>query len=128
MTICLDVMPEDMRGDKSGALSLQPAKQQVIEDVSRNALYFLSLFFGNSFFFTLFQGFPCFFDRFSFFSRDFRGSAGIKKSLFFWWFSLPFSKKNKERKDRALALVALLSKGGTVSQGQCLSMSRAKEW
>ena len=48
--------------------------------------------------------FPCeeflvFLSVFPFFSRDFRGSVKIK-ILFFWWFSWPFSKKNKERKDR----------------------------
>ena len=31
---------------------------------------------------------------FPFFSRDFRGSVGIKNPFFFfWWFSLPFPKK-----------------------------------
>ena len=44
---------------------------------------------------------PCkeflvFLSVFPFFSRDFRGSAGIKKSLFFGWFSLPFSKKTRK--------------------------------
>ena len=48
--------------------------------------------------------FPCeeflvFLSVFPFFSRDFRGSAGIKNPCFFWRFSWPFS-KNKERKDR----------------------------
>ena len=46
------------------------------------------------------EEFLVFLSVFPFFSRDFRGSVGIKNPCFFWWFSLPFSKKNKERKDR----------------------------
>ena len=46
------------------------------------------------------QGIPCFFERFSLLFQGFWGFGRDKKSLFFWWFSLPFSKKNKERKDR----------------------------
>ena len=45
--------------------------------------------------------FPCkeflvFLSVFPFFSRDFRGLVAIKKSLFFWWFSLPFSRKTRK--------------------------------
>ena len=49
-----------------------------------------------------FFGIPCFLpckeflvflSVFRFFSRDFRGSVGIKNPCFFWWFSLPFPKK-----------------------------------
>ena len=36
---------------------------------------------------------------FPFFSRDFRGSVGMK-SPFFWWVFPAFFQKNKERKDR----------------------------
>ena len=44
--------------------------------------------------------FPCedflvFLSVFPFFSRDFRGSVGIKNPCFFCWFSLPFSKKKQ---------------------------------
>ena len=39
---------------------------------------------------------------FPFFSRDFRGSVGIKNPCFFGGFSGLFSKKNKERKDREM--------------------------
>ena len=58
--------------------------------------------------FLVFFEIPCFFPYedflvflsvFPFFSRDFRGSEGIKKSLFFWWFFLPLSTK-KTRKGR----------------------------
>ena len=42
--------------------------------------------------------FPCeeflvFLSVFPFFSRDFGGSVGIKNPCFFWWFSLPFPRK-----------------------------------
>ena len=62
------------------------------------SLSFLSLFFWNSLFFPL-RGIPCFLSVFPFFSRDFRGSAGIKNPCFFGEFpgNCP---KNKERKDR----------------------------
>ena len=56
-------------------------------------------FFGIPCFFSL-RGFPCSFDRFPFFSRDFRGSVGIKNPCFFGGFPCLFPKKNKERKDR----------------------------
>ena len=36
---------------------------------------------------------------FPFFSSDFRGLVGITNPWFFWWFSRPFQKKTKERKD-----------------------------
>ena len=51
----------------------------------------------------LFVGIPCFFSParkslvfLAFFSRDFRGSVGIKHPCFFGWFSLPFSKKTRK--------------------------------
>ena len=64
------------------------------------------------------SSFPCFLDFLAFllskeflafscvlpfFPKDFRGSASIKKSLLFWWFSLPFpkSKEKKIREDHA---------------------------
>ena len=51
------------------------------------------------------EGIPCFFKRFFFVFLFFPGnlgfSIGIKILVFFWWFSLPFSKRrNEERKDR----------------------------
>ena len=47
------------------------------------------------------EEFLVFFTVFPFFSRDFRGSVGLRNPCLFWWFSLPcFLKKNKERKDR----------------------------
>ena len=50
-------------------------------------------FFGFPCFFPL-RGIPCFFERFSFFSRDFRGSVGIKiLSVFFGGFPRVFPKK-----------------------------------
>ena len=53
------------------------------------------------FFFPPPRGIPCFSSVFPFFSRDSRGSAGIKNPCFFGGFPclLP-KKKNKERKDR----------------------------
>ena len=54
-------------------------------------LSFLSLSFWISLFFSPCEDVRVFSSIFPFFSRDFRGSVGIKKSLFFWWFSLPFS-------------------------------------
>ena len=53
-------------------------------------------FFGIPCFFPL-RGFPCFFWAFfAVFSRDFRGSVGIRNPCFFWWFSSPFSKKTRK--------------------------------
>ena len=46
------------------------------------------------------EDFLVFLSVFPFFSRDFRGSAGIKKSLFFLVVFLAVFQKNKERKDR----------------------------
>ena len=54
-------------------------------------LEFLAFFFSKEFL--------AFFSVFPFFPRDFRGRQRIKKSLLFWWFSLPFP-KSKERKIR----------------------------
>ena len=62
--------------------------------VSLKFLVFFALA-RNSLFFSSF---------FPFFSRDLRGSVGIKQSLFFWWFSLAFSKKT--RKGRTGILVS----------------------
>ena len=77
-----------------------------ISQLSR-ALSFLSLFFLE---FLVFS--PCeeeflvFLSVFPFFSRDFRGSVGIKNPCF-WVVFLAFKKKkNKERKDRVITLTA----------------------
>ena len=76
--------------------SSQPVSPDLILCLQWQTLSFLSWFFF---------GIPCFLpckdflvllSFFPFFSRDFRGSVGIKKSLFFWWFSLPFSKKTRK--------------------------------
>ena len=67
----------------------------------RITLSFLSLLFWNSLHFSSSRNsFPYFSGVLPFFSRDFRGSVGIKKSLFSWWFSLPFPPKKKTRKGR----------------------------
>ena len=63
-------------------------------------LSFPSLFFLEFLVFFSSRGCPVFLSVFPFFSRDFRGSVGIKNPCFFGGFSLPFPKKNKERKDR----------------------------
>ena len=52
-------------------------------------------------FFEFLVFFPCeeflvFLSVFPFFSRDFGGSVGMKNHCFFWWFSLPFSKKSRK--------------------------------
>ena len=53
------------------------------------------VFFGILCFFPV-RGIPCFFfERFSFLFQGFQGFSGDKKSLFFWWFSLPFFQKNQ---------------------------------
>ena len=57
-------------------------------------LSFLSLFFGIPCFFPL-RGIPCFFERFPFFSRDFRGSVGIKNPCFFGGFPCLFGVSEK---------------------------------
>ena len=68
-------------------------------------LSFLSLFCLEFLVFSPLQGFPfVFLSVFPFFSRDFRGSVGIKNPCFFWVAFLAFSKKNKERKDRVRTL------------------------
>ena len=54
-----------------------------------------------------FQGFPCDFERFPFFSKDCRGSASIRYPRFFGGFPCRFQ-KGKEKKIRVLALFFLL--------------------
>ena len=61
-----------------------------------HTLSFLSLFFWNSLFFAL-QGIPCFLSVFRFFSRDFRGSVGIKILVFLVVFLAIFKKTRKGR-------------------------------
>ena len=51
-------------------------------------------FFGIPCFFR-WQGIHCFFERFSLLFQGFWGFGRVKKSLLFWWFSLPFSKKKQ---------------------------------
>ena len=64
-------------------------------------LSFLSLFFWNSLVFSACEEFLVFTSVLPFFSRDFRGSVGIKNPCFFGGFPcLSPKKKNKERKDR----------------------------
>ena len=58
------------------------------------------LVFWNSLFFSPCEEFLVFLSVFPFFSRDFRGSVGIKNPCFFGCFPCLFPKKNKERKDR----------------------------
>ena len=58
--------------------------------------------------------FPCedflvFLSVFPFFSRDFRGSAGIRNPCCFGGFPCRFPKKNKERKDRVLQVLTLVA-------------------
>ena len=60
-------------------------------------------FFWNSLFFFPSKDFLVFLNVFPFFSRDFRGSVGIKNPCFFGGFPCLFQ-KNKERKDRVLTL------------------------
>ena len=58
--------------------------QGAAKEVGKRTLSFLSwFFFLNSLFFSLWQGIPCFFERFPFFSRDFRGSVGIQILVLF---------------------------------------------
>ena len=63
--------------------------------VKTNTLSFLSLLFWNSLFFPV-RRIPCFLERFSLLFQGFKGFGRDKKSLFFWWFSLPFSKKTRK--------------------------------
>ena len=48
--------------------------------------------------FSVWRGFPCFLSVFPFFSRDFRGSAGIKNPCFFGGSPCRFPKKQKTRR------------------------------
>ena len=102
----VEMSTRDKRSTKTGL----PRKAQ--KEKARNSkkketgssLSFLSLFFLE---FLVFS--PCeeplvFLIVFPFFSRDFRGSVGIKNPCFFWWFSLPFSKKNKEKEGQGLSV------------------------
>ena len=49
--------------------------------------------------------FPCFLSVSPFFSKDFRGSVGMKNPRFSGGFLAFFQKKNKERKDRVVNLL-----------------------
>ena len=61
-------------------------------DWNTQTLSFLSLLCWNSLcFFCPLEDFLVFFERFPFFSRDFRGSVGMKILVFFVGFSLPFN-------------------------------------
>ena len=77
-----------------------------------SALSFLSFFFGIPCCFFPLRRIPCFFSVFPFFSRDFRGSAGIKKSLFFLGavFLSIFPKKNKGKERVGSAMGIAIAK------------------
>ena len=60
------------------------------------------------------QGFPCFFffERFSLLFQGFEGFGRDKQSLFFVWFSLPFSKTQRKDRVEKIKKMALTPPGG----------------
>ena len=62
----------------------------------KKTLSFLSLFFWNSLFFFCCEDFLFFLSVFPFFSRDFRGSVGIKNPCFLVVFLAVFQKKTRK--------------------------------
>ena len=66
------------------------------------SLIFSALLFGISLLYSFRRNSLAFLCVFPFFSKDFRGLARIKNP-FFWWFSLSFSQKSKEKKIREQA-------------------------
>ena len=65
--------------------------------VSSPHLLFLAFSDFLAFFFSFFfKEFHAILSVFPFFPKDFRGSASIGNARFFWWFSLPFSKRARK--------------------------------